>query len=170
MEASGFRGLHCGEIESRMKSIRTAILSLLLAASGCATMGGSHEHYYVCDYDTAWEAAVESAKGYSITSQNSASGTIETAWIEMEGSERGFGIFGRAGFGNRERARLTITVKRLNDVTAISVMEHRQRWHARGGATSQATKWWPVDPSEETLQNVSTRLNSKLLEKGCEAS
>ena len=153
-----------------MRPIRTAILSLLLAAAGCATMGGSHEHYYVCAYDTAWEATVESTKGYSITSQNPANGTIETAWIEMEGSERGFGLFGRAGFGNRERARLTITVRRLNDVTAISVMEHRQRWHARGGATSQATKWWPVDPSEETLQNVSTRLNSKLLEKGCAAS
>lgn len=153
-----------------MKHLSTITLLLSLTLGGCATMSGSHEHYYVCAYDTAWEASVEAAKAFSITSQDATKGLIETAWIEMEGAERGFGIFGRAGFGNRERARLTIAVKRLNDVTAISVIEQRQRWHARGGVTQQATKWWPVDPSEETLQNVSTRLNTKLVEKGCAAS
>jgi hypothetical protein len=153
-----------------MERIHTILLFLIFGISGCATMSGSHEHYYVCAYDMAWEAAVDAAKAYSITSQDPMKGMIETAWIEMEGTERGFGIFGREGFGNRERARLTITVKRLNDVTAVSVIEQRQRWHARGGVTSQATKWWPVDPSEETLQNMSARLNSKLVEKGCSAS
>jgi hypothetical protein len=153
-----------------MERIHTILLFLIFGISGCATMSGSHEHYYVCAYDTAWEAALDAAKAYSITSQDPTKGMIETAWIEMEGTERGFGIFGREGFGNRERARLTITVTRLNDVTAVSVIEHRQRWHARGGVTSQATKWWPVDPSEETLQGVSVRLNSKLVEKGCSTS
>lgn len=153
-----------------MNYLSPIVLTVGLTLSGCATMSGSHEHYYVCAYDTAWEASVDAAKAFSITAQDSTKGLIETAWIEMEGAERGFGIFGRAGFGNRERARLTITVKRLNDVTAISVIEQRQRWHARGGATSQATKWWPVDPSEETLENVSVRLNAKLIEKGCSAS
>lgn len=154
-----------------MKHLSTTItLLILIILGGCATMSGSHEHYYVCAYDTAWEAAVEAAKAFSITSQDAKKGLIETAWIEMEGAERGFGIFGRAGFGNRERARLTIAVTRLNDVTGISVIEQRQRWHARGGVTQQATRWWPIDPSEETLQNVSTRLNAKLIEKGCAAS
>lgn len=153
-----------------MRHIQTIALVLILTTAGCATMSGSHEHYYVCAFDTAWEAALEATKSYSITSQDPAKGTIETAWIEMEGAERGFGIFNREGFGNRERARLTITVKRLNDVTAVSVIEQRQRWHARGGVTSQATRWWPVDPSEEALRDVSNRLNSKLLEKGCSAS
>jgi uncharacterized lipoprotein len=106
-------------------------------------------------------------KGYSITSQSKENGTIETAWIEMEMAERGFGIFNREGFGNRERARLTVSVKRLNDVSSVSVLETRQRWHARGGVTQQATKWWPVDPSEEAEATVVTRLNNKLKEKGC---
>lgn len=153
-----------------MRHFRTTALALMLTVTGCATLSGSHEHYYVCAYETAWEAALEAAKSYSIMSQDSAKGMIETAWIEMEGAERSFGIFNREGFGNRERARLTITVKRLNDVTAVSVIEQRQRWHARGGVTSQATKWWPVDPSEEALRDISNRLNTKLLEKGCSAS
>ena len=153
-----------------MRHFRTTALALMLTVTGCATLSGSHEHYYVCAYETAWEAALEAAKSYSITSQDSAKGIIETAWIEMEGAERSFGIFNREGFGNRERARLTITVKRLNDVTAVSVIDQRQRWHARGGVTSQATKWWPVDPSEEALRDISNRLNTKLLEKGCSAS
>ena len=88
----------------------------------------------------------------------------------MEGQERTFGAFGREGFGNRERARLTATVKRLDDVAAVSVLETRQRWHAKGGVTQQATKWWPVDPSEEVMKDISNRLNARLAEKGCASS
>lgn len=133
-------------------------------------MGGSHDQYYVCSYDTVWDAALETLKGHSITSQNKETGAIETAWIEMEGTERGFGAFGREGFGNRERARFTVKVSRQAEVSSVSLLEIRQRWHARGGVTQQATRWWPVDPSDEALQDVSHRLNTKLLEKGCSAS
>ena len=153
-----------------MRLVPSLLPPALLLVSACATMSGSHDHYTVCPYDTAWEAAVDTMKAHSITSQNKAQGVIETAWIEMDGKERGFGLFGREGFGNRERAHLTITVTRHDDVAAVSVVEHRQRWHSRGGATSQATKWWPVDPSEDVLQDVSRRLNAKLQEKGCSAS
>ena len=152
-------------------SVRTAaFLSLIVLASGCATMSGSHDHNYVCSYDLVWNTAVDTVKGYSIASQDKDKGVIETAWIEMEGKERSFGMFAREGFGNRERTRLTVTVKRLDDVASVSVLENRQRWHARGGVTQQATKWWPVDPSEEVLQDISNQLNKKLQEKGCSAS
>ncbi len=140
---------------------------VVLTCSGCASLSGSRDLYFVCSYDTTWDTALETMKGYSITSQSKENGTIETAWIEMEATERGFGIFSREGFGNRERARLSVSVKRLNDVSSVSVLETRQRWHARGGVTQQATKWWPVDPSEEDEAAVVTRLNDKLKEKGC---
>lgn len=138
--------------------------------SGCATISGSHDQYYVCSYDTVWDATLDTLKAHSVTSQSKETGIIETAWIEMEGAERGFGVFSREGFGNRERARFTVKVARDNDVSSVSVLESRQRWHARGGVTQQATRWWPVDPSEEAMQDVSDRLNAKLQEKGCSAS
>lgn len=143
---------------------------LLLLASGCAAMGGSHDQYYVCSYDIVWNATLDTLKAYSITLQDKETGTVETAWIEMEGTARGFGAFGREGFGNRERARFTAKVTRQADVSSVSLLEIRQRWHARGGVTQQATRWWPVDPSEEALADVTTRLNTKLLEKGCPVS
>ena len=145
-------------------------ISALFLSAGCATMSGSHDHYYVCSYDMVWDTALDTVKAYSVTSQDKEQGLIETAWIEMEGKEKSFGMFGREGFGNRERARLTVTVKRLNDVASVSILENRQRWHARGGVTQQATKWWPVDPSEDVLQDISGRLTTKLQEKGCSAS
>ncbi len=154
-----------------MKFISRILFSVTLVfIAGCAGFSGSHEHYYACPYDTVWDAAVETLKPHSITSQNKDNGTIDTAWIEMEGKERPYGMFGREGFGNRERARLIATVKQLNDVTSVSVIESRQRWHARGGVTSQATKWWPIDPSEEVLKDVTGRLSNKLQEKGCSAT
>jgi hypothetical protein len=107
-------------------------------------------------------------KGYAATSQNKDSGTIETAWLEMEGKNRPYGIFGREGFGNRERARLTVSVKKIADVASVSVLEIRQRWHARGGATSQAARWWPIDPSEEAMNDVTETISRRLKEKGCE--
>ena len=150
-------------------SVRTAaFLSLIVLASGCATMSGSQEQYYVCSYDVVWDASVETMKGYSISSQDKEKGQIETGWLDVQPtSERTFGIFGREGFGNKERARLSVSVKHLNDVAAVSVLETRQRWHSRGGVTSQATKWWPVDPSESAMTEVTAKINSKLQEKGC---
>lgn len=124
----------------------------------------------MCSYDTAWDGAIDTLKPYSIISQNKEKGSIETAWIEMEGKERPFGMFSREGFGNKERAKLTAIVARHDDVASVSLLETRQRWHARGGVTQQATKWWPIEPSEEVLQDLTDRLNSKLQEKGCSAS
>lgn len=151
-----------------MFRLNSILLTLpLLAVGACASLSGGRDQYFVCSYDTVWDTALETMKGYSVTSQNKDSGTIETAWIEMEGKERGFGIFNREGFGNRERARLTVSVKRLNDVSSVNVLETRQRWHARGGVTPQATRWWPIDPSEEAMEEVTGKLHSRLKEKGC---
>ena len=146
----------------------TALAFLVVLACGsCATLSGSKEQFFVCSFDTTWEAALESVKDRPVQLQDKDKGVIETGWVEMEGSERSYGMFQREGFGNRERARMTIAVKRLNDVTSISVLESRQRWHLKGGVTQQSTKWWPIDPSEEAEAAVVTRLNIKLKEKGC---
>jgi hypothetical protein len=137
---------------------------------GCASFSGSRDEYFVCSYDTVWDTTLETMKGYSISSHSKVDGTIETSWIEMEGKERPFGMFGREGFGNRERARLSVKVKQINDVSSVSVLETRQRWHAKGGATSQAAKWWPVDPSPDSMAEVTQKLNTRLKEKGCETT
>ena len=65
---------------------------------------------------------------------------------------------------------MTVSVKRMNDVASVSVLETRQQWHSRGGGTPQATKWWPIEPSEDAMNDVVVRLNAKLKEKGCVAS
>lgn len=141
------------------------LISVLLG--GCASLSGSKDQFYVCSFDTAWEAALESMKDRPVNVQDKDKGIIETGWVEMEGKERAYGVFQREGFGNRERSRVTVAVKRLNDVVSVSVLENRQRWHLKGGITQQSTKWWPVDPSEEAEAAVVTRLNGKLKEKGC---
>jgi len=151
-----------------MKFLRTIVLFPILMLTACAGLSGSRDAYYVCSYDTVWDVVADTMKGYSITSENKDKGTIETAWLEMEGKKRSFGLFQREGFGNLERARMTVSVKAIDDVSAISLLETRQRWHARGGATSQATRWWPTEPSAEAMDEVTGRLNARLKEKGCE--
>jgi len=146
-----------------------AILSPLLMLTACASLSGSRDSSFTCSYDTVWAVAVDTIQGYSITSQNKDKGTIETAWLEMEGKKRPYGIFAREGFGNLERARLTVAVKKVNDVTSVSVLETRQRWHARGGATPQAARWWPIEPSADVMEDITGKLNAQLKERGCEA-
>ena len=152
--------------------MRARIIALigLLAWSGCATLSGSNDQFFVCSYDVVWNAALEALKDRPIQVQDKDKGLIETSWIEMQGTERSYGIFDREAFGNQERARMTVAVKRLNDVTSVSVLEIRQRWHLKGGVSQQANKWWPIDPSEEAEAAVVNRLQSKLKEKGCVAS
>lgn len=152
----------------RLILISFALPHFMLTA--CATMSGSRDSYFVCSYDTVWEASMDTMKGYSITSQDKTKGAIETAWIEMEGRKQPFGMFQREGFGNLERARLTVSVKKMDDVSSVSVLETRQRWHVRGGASSKATQWWPVEPSEEVMKEVTGKLHARLQAKGCEGT
>ena len=151
-----------------MPTPRIAVIVLALISVGCAALSGSREQYFVCSYDSVWDTTFETMKGQSVLTYDKEKGVIETNWLDVPpASERSFGILGREGFGNKERARMTVSVKRMNDVAAVSVLESRQRWHARGGATSQATKWWPIEPSEDATNDSVDRLNAKLKEKGC---
>jgi hypothetical protein len=147
---------------------RIALVVLALLSVGCAVLSGSREQYFVCSYDNVWDAALETMKGQSVSSYDKEKGLIETNWLDvLPTSERSFGIFGREGFGNNERARMTVSVKRMNDVAAVSILETRQRWHSRGGVTQQALRWWPIEPSEDATNEVVDRLNAKLKVKGC---
>ena len=147
---------------------RMALVVLALLSVGCAALSGSREQYFVCSYDSVWDAAIETMKGQSVATYDKEKGLIETSWLDVfPTSERSFGIFEREGFGNEERARMTVSVKRMDDVASVSVLETRQRWHARGGVTQQAMKWWPVEPSEDATNDVVIRLNAKLKDKGC---
>jgi hypothetical protein len=153
------------------KRLRHLLLFLpIISLTACASLSGSRDTYVACSYDTVWEAAIDTMKGYSITSQNKDSGAIETAWLEMEGKARTYGLFSREGFGNRERARMSISVRKMDSGTTFSVLEIRQRWHARGGATSGATRWWPIDPSAEVMEEITGKLNAQLKDRGCEAT
>ncbi|HJR77116.1 MAG TPA: hypothetical protein VJ805_09080 [Nitrospiraceae bacterium] len=140
---------------------------------GCALFPKDHQdQYVVCPYDTVWNAATETMKAYPMKTKDKENGVIETGWTEMEGDERGFGLFQRtsSGFGNRERARMVLTVKRVNEVTEVVVTESRERWHLKGGVTSQATKWWPIEPSEEAMAAIMARINTKIKDQGCSPS
>jgi hypothetical protein len=152
--------------------VRARLIALigLIAWSGCASLSGSKDQFFVCSYEVVWDAALESVKDQPIQAKDKDKGLIETGWVEMEGQERPYGMFNREGFGNRERARMTVAVKRLNDVTSVSVLENRQRWHLKGGISQESTKWWPIDPSEEAEAMVANRLTNKLKEKGCVVS
>lgn len=150
-----------------MRSFGFVLTSVLLICSGCASLNGSRDQHLVCPYDTVWDAVLQTMKDRPLIRQDKEAGVIETDWTEMAVDGRGFGAFGRELFDSKERARMSFVVKQADDVTKVSLVENRQRWHLRGGVTQQATKWWPVEPSEEALNAAINRLNAKLKERGC---
>jgi uncharacterized lipoprotein len=143
------------------------VLLSVLTGTGCATLPGVQDRYLVCPYETVWDVAAETMKDRPVKVRDKTQGLIETDWIELEGAPREYGMFAREGFGSKERVRMTLLIKQIDDVTSISLSENREVWHRKGGVTSQATKWWPVEPSEESMTAVLNRMNAKLKERGC---
>ena len=146
------------------------ILPLILLGSmaGCALMSGMQERSTVCSYDQAWDAAVDTVKDRSTDTKDKDTGLIVTHWLEIPMPGRTYGIFGRNVTDSRDRSRLTLEVKRRDDVTRISFIEERQSWAFRGGA--RLFGWTPTDPSEEVMRDVQNRIDANLKEHGCTVS
>jgi hypothetical protein len=145
-----------------MLSLGTFGLSLL---TGCSSLTGLQERYIVCSYDQVWDAAVESVKDRSIKVQEKEKGLIETSWLEIPMPGRTFGAFQREMAESKDRSRIIMKVKRLNDVTNLNFVEERQRWAFRGG--SRMFGWADAQPSKEVLSDIHHRLDTKLKEHGC---
>lgn len=149
-----------------MRSVATIPVIVLAAASmGCATLGGVQENYVVCSYDKVWTASLEAMQSGLIAMQDKDQGVIETAWNEGAIAGRPYGMFGRNLEMDKERAKMVVTLKRLNDVTSVGVNEVREHWGFRGGA--RLFQWIPVEPSEEAMTDAMNRINTKLKERGC---
>lgn len=146
-----------------MQYLNIILLTSLLTA--CASISDMQQRFAVCSYDYAWEAALQAVKDRSITTKNKDTGLIETDWQEIPMPGRTFGILQRDMENGKDRSRITLTVKRLDDVTKISFLEVRQRWVFRGG--SRLFGWASTDPSEEVMHDIQHRLDSKLKEHGC---
>ncbi len=143
-------------------------LSLLLISgllTACVSTNGMQERYAVCRYDHAWEAALDAVKDRAIATQDKDAGLIVTGWLEIPMPGRTFGALQRDLANSKDRSRITLTVKRLDDVTKVSFVEERQRWTFRGG--SRLFGWADTDPSADVMHDVHSRLDAKLKEHGC---
>ncbi len=133
--------------------------------TACASMNGMQQRFAVCSYDHAWDGALEAVKDRAINTKDKDAGLIVTGWLEISMPGRTFGALQRDLSDSKDRSRITLTVKRLDDVTKISFVEERQQWAFRGG--SRLFGWASTDPSEEVMRDVQSRLDSKLKEHGC---
>ena len=147
-----------------MRPIITLLLAPMLLTA-CASMSGMQQRFAVCSYDHAWEAALEAVKDRAIVTKDKEAGRIVTGWLEIPMPGRTFGALQRDLGDSRDRSRITLIVKRLDDVTKVAFTEERQRWAFRGG--SRLFGWASTDPSAEVMTDVQNRLDTKLKEHGC---
>jgi hypothetical protein len=143
---------------------RLTLCLLLGFLTACTSIGGMRERFAVCSYDHAWDAALDAVKDRSVTRKDKDGGVIETGWLEIPMPGRTYGVLQRE-LDSKDRSRVVLNVKRLDDVTKVSFIEERQRWAFRGG--SRLFGWAATDPSEEVLADVQSRLNAKLKDHGC---
>jgi hypothetical protein len=145
------------------RMIAGSLIALLVA--GCASLAGVQESYVVCSYDRVWEAALDGVKDRNVVVKDKDKGVIQTAWQEIPMPGRTFGAFRREVADSKDRSRLMLDLKRMNDVTKVSVVEEREAWAWRGG--SRMFGWVPTDPSPEVMTTVQQRIDAKLKEHGC---
>jgi len=141
-------------------------LLFLGTVGGCALMtSGMQQRSAVCNYDSAWDAALDTVKDRSAETKDKDAGVIVTDWLEIPMPGRKYGAFRREMIDSKDRSRLTLRVKQTDGITHIYFIEERQIWTFRGG--SRLFGWAPTDPSEEVMHDVQTRLDAKLKEHGC---
>lgn len=143
-------------------------ITALVGFGGCATLMGAEQAHVVCAYDQTFDAALDAVKDHAITKQDRSTGQIQTGWLEFPMPDRKYGAFRRSTPDARDRSRLTIDLKAMNDVTQVSFTEEREAWTFRGG--SRLFGWAPTDPSPEVHRDFQSRLTAKLKERGCHAS
>jgi len=146
-------------------STRLLIILFTGLLTACASTSGMEERFAVCSYDHAWEAALLAVKDRAIETKDKDGGKIVTGWLEIPMPGRTFGVLQRELADSKDRSRITLVVKRLDDVTRISFIEERQQWVFRGG--SRMFGWASTDPSEEVMYEIQNRLDKKLKERGC---
>jgi hypothetical protein len=148
--------------------VSTLPLVLLGSLTGCALTSGMHQRSTLCSYDHAWDAAIDAVRDRSTDRQDKETGVIVTQWLEIPMPGRTYGVFQRDLADSKDRSRLTLRLKRADEVTKVFFIEERQRWAFRGG--SRLFGWTPTDPSEAVLHDVQNRLDAKLKEHGCTAT
>lgn len=141
----------------------------LVIFSGCASITGqplAAERYIACPQDSVWTAALEVLSSYPVTVKDKSKGLIETDWKIQPTSGRSYGVFGRQGLGDKERSRLTVSLKPLSEgVVALTVTERRHHWGFRGGG--RIYDWVPVEPSQAAMNDVMNQLTAQLDKEGC---
>ena len=148
-----------------MYCTRLSLLIMTSLLTACASMSDMQQRFAVCSYDHAWEAALEAVKDRAIDTKDKDAGLIVTGWLEIPMPGRTFGALQRDLANSKDRSRITLTVKRLDDVAKVSFVEERQRWAFRGG--SRLFGWASTDPSDDVMRDVQSRLDAKLKEHGC---
>jgi hypothetical protein len=141
------------------------ILTTTALFTGCGSLTGMEKRSTVCNYDHAWEAALDAVKDRSVITKDRDAGLIVTDWLEIPMPGRTYGMFRREVADGRDRSRVTLRVKRGDAVTQIGFIEERQSWTFRGG--SRLFGWAPTDPSPEVMRDLHNRLDLKLKERGC---
>jgi hypothetical protein len=126
------------------------------------------ERSALCSFDRAWDAAVAAVKDRSADTMDKEAGLIVTQWLEIPMPGRTYGVFRREVSESKDRSRLTLKVKQLDDVARISFVEDRQSWAFRGG--SRLFGWVRTEPSDMVMRDVQKRLDAKLREYGCAVS
>ena len=143
--------------------IATFALSALLTA--CASMNPMQERFAVCSYDHAWEAALEAVKDRAIVTKDKDAGMIVTGWLEIPMPGRTYGALqrdvGKAKIGPVSPSPSSVSMMSRRSVLSKSGNDGRS---AAGRASSAGLT---TDPSAEVMNDVQSRLDSKLKEQGC---
>ena len=142
--------------------IATTFLGL---QTGCSTLGNVQERYIACSYEQVWETSVDTINQFPISVQDKDAGILETEWMETAVQSRPYGLFSREGLPEKQRARTRVELTPHKDVTTVRVSERREHWGFRGGA--RIYKWFPIEPSEESLQQFLNNLLTPLEKQGC---
>lgn len=150
------RKLDCTFLKALKRALRPLVLFIVCTGCGTFYQPGQdnvkiYSRVYLTDYNTAWQAAIESLKNYTRPVQNRQGGVIQTGWKDNTAEKNFIDSFGSTPTYLKARYRMNLSVApgHYNGRPSVKISISKEQMLQR-----DLLEGWSLVPTDSITENT----------------